>query len=76
MNLSINTLDFERRLNSRDVEAITGKHRQTLWRWINATPAKFPQPDYINGRRSWSESAIQQWLNENVKTFEEQREEA
>lgn len=57
-----------RRLNIKDIENLTGKHRTTVWRWIKAK--KFPPPQYINGQRSWTEDVIAEW-NDNLETFEE-----
>ena len=57
--MNIETQKLARRLNTKDIEALTGKHRATIWRWIKA--GKFPQPQYINGQRSWREDAIAEW---------------
>lgn len=73
MEPTIETRSFERRLNTKDIEAITGKHRQTIWRWCTATPPQFPQPEYIGGRRSWTESQITEWLNNTVQTFDDRQ---
>jgi predicted DNA-binding transcriptional regulator AlpA len=73
MKKAVRTHSFEKRFNSRDIEAITGKHRQTIWRWINATPPLFPKPSYVNGFRSWTESQIAEWEAQSIQTFEERR---
>ena len=57
-----------RRYNTRDIEDLTGKHRTTIWRWVQR--GRFPKPQYINGQRSWSEEAIAEW-QENLETFDE-----
>lgn len=54
MQATIEPLNIERRLNSKDVENLTGRSRQTIWRYIKA--GTFPKPDYIHGLRSWPES--------------------
>lgn len=57
-----------RRLNTRDIEDLTGKHRTTIWRWVKA--GKFPQPQYINGQRSWSEASVEVWQGQ-LETYED-----
>ncbi len=61
-------LRVSRRLNTSDIEAITRKTRQTIWRWIKAD--KFPKPQYINGQRSWTEEVILEW-QDGLQSFEE-----
>ncbi len=60
-----------RRLNTRDIEDLTGKSRQTIWRWCKA--GKFPLPQYINGQRSWTETAINEWQG-TLQTYDERQE--
>lgn len=62
------TLSVPRRLDTKDIENLTGKHRTTIWRWIKA--GTFPTPQYINGQRSWTEDVIVEW-NNNLESFEE-----
>jgi predicted DNA-binding transcriptional regulator AlpA len=33
----------------------------TLWRWLHDEELGFPQPIRINGRRFWSEEALNTW---------------
>lgn len=72
MQTQVKPLSVERRLNTRDVEAITGKSRQTIWRYVKS--GIFPHPSYINGRMSWTESQIQEW-QDNLQSFEERQRE-
>ena len=39
----------------------TGRHRQTIWRWVKA--GKFPKPQVIENRNAWLESVIDQWID-------------
>ena len=61
-------LSVSRRLDTKDIENLTGKHRTTIWRWIKAN--KFPAPQYINGQRSWTEEVIAEW-SASLESFEE-----
>lgn len=60
-----------RRLNTRDIEDLTGKSRQTIWRWCKT--GKFPLPQYINGQRSWTETVVEEWQG-TIQTYEERQE--
>ena len=59
---------IKRRYNTRDIEELLNKHRTTIWRWVKA--GAFPEPQYINGQRSWSEDDLDEWL-EGLETFDE-----
>jgi len=61
-------LSISRRLDTKDIENLTGKHRCTIWRWVKA--GKFPAPQYINGQRSWTEDVIVEW-DSSLESFEE-----
>ena len=61
-------LKISRRLDTKDIEDLTGKHRTTIWRWVQA--GKFPPPQYINGQRSWTEDVIAEW-SASLESFEE-----
>ena len=68
MKTQLEPLRVERRLNSKDVELLVGRSRQSIWRWIKA--GTFPKPAYIAGQRSWTESQIIEWQN-GLQTFNE-----
>ena len=59
---------LSRHLNIKDVEHITGKHRVTIWRWVKA--GTFPEPQYINGQRTWTEGVVADWQSD-LETFDE-----
>jgi predicted DNA-binding transcriptional regulator AlpA len=69
MESTIPTRKIERRLNARDIEVVTGKHRQTIWRWEKK--GFFPRAEYINGQKSWPESVVLKWLGDNVQSAED-----
>ena len=47
-------------LSTRDVEQITGRHRCTIWRWVQA--GSFP-PKRAGGGRGWLRSDVERWLH-------------
>lgn len=70
MKTKLQPLSLERRLNSKDVELLVGRSRQSIWRWTKAN--KFPKPVYIAGQRSWTESQIIEW-QKGLQTFDERQ---
>lgn len=40
---------------------ITGLHRMTIWRYVNA--GKFPQPSKIESRNAWLLSDVEDWID-------------
>jgi prophage regulatory protein len=48
-------------LGTHDIEQITGKHRCTIYRWIQ--DKRFPRKHSFRGREiGWRRSDIEQWL--------------
>lgn len=43
---------------------MTGLHRQTIWRYMQAN--KFPQPSKIENRNAWLLSDIDKWIDERM----------
>ena len=55
----------KRLLFIKQVEEMTGRHRQTLWRYWVA--GKFPKPVSVEGRNAWTEETIQNWIDSKME---------
>lgn len=54
------SLQIDQLLHTEDVVRITGRHRCTIYRWVQA--GAFP-PKHGGGGRGWLRSDVELWLN-------------
>jgi prophage regulatory protein len=58
---------MRQRVKIRDIEKLTGKHRQTIWRWCKE--GRFPKPHYLGDSpdRLWFKDEIEAWEEANMR---------
>ena len=50
------------------VKEISGCSKSTIWRWINATPSKFPRPVVVSGNSVlWDLAEVLAWRADQFK---------
>ena len=54
------------------VKAISGLSKSSIWRWINATPRRFPAPVVREGQTVlWDLAEVMQWRSEQFQKREQ-----
>jgi excisionase family DNA binding protein len=62
---SIDSGEMDQILSTREVTRITGKHRCTIYRWVES--GQFPKKKASAGREiGWRRSDVQRWLAEDA----------
>ena len=61
-------MQIDKKINSRQLREMLGDiSDMSLWRLLNDSYLKFPQPTYVNRRRLWSSKEIQEWFDKQPK---------
>ena len=55
-------------LSGRKVDARYGTSPMTRWRWERNPTLGFPKPIIINGRKFWSQRALEEWERSRAAT--------
>jgi len=56
-------MQLDHKINSKQLrEMLGGISDMSLWRFVHSKYLDFPKPTYINKRRFWSSSDIEDWF--------------